>query len=267
MQRFVDGDRLRFADGLSGLFDASRQPLQSQPQQQQGSIRSGPAMGSGRPIPMRGPASPRAPPPPSSPLPTAGIPSPAKSSPPRQKQLHISGQGITTLNQLENDILSIIQSIPKPNRTNETDEDGQDDEDGNDILLILDQPDLILATTPGIDANDMSEWVMGLQQVRFPPCLSFKDKKRLTFITAACFLDDNNDLRRLPAHPQRKSLRSHTYRKCQHRRNAPREESCLLCGRIGASRGYGATVTHAGYGGREGCKWCFEDESGWGIRT
>ncbi|KUL85286.1 hypothetical protein ZTR_07958 [Talaromyces verruculosus] len=118
---------------------------------------------------MRGPASPRAPPPPppsfsSSPLPTAGIPSPTKTSPPQQKQLHISGQGITALNQLENDILSVIQSLPKPDRTNETGEDGQDDEDGNDILLILDQPDLILATTPGIDANDISEWVMGLQQ-------------------------------------------------------------------------------------------------------
>ncbi|KAI7973162.1 hypothetical protein EIK77_004439 [Talaromyces pinophilus] len=136
-------------------------------------------MGSGRSIPMRGPASPRAPPPPSSSrLPTAGIPSSAKSSPPQQKQLHISGQGITALNQLENDILSVIQSLPKPDRTNETDEDGQDDEDGNDILLILDQPDLILATTPGIDANDMLEWVMGLQQVRFPPSPSFKDKNK-----------------------------------------------------------------------------------------
>jgi elongator complex protein 6 len=184
LQRFVDGNRLRFVDGLSGLFDTSRQTQQLQQQsqsQQQGNIRSGPAMGSGRSIPMRGPASPRAPPfPPSSssPLPTAGIPSSAKSSPPQQKQLHISGQGITALNQLENDILSVIQSLPKPDRTNETDEHGQGDEDGNDILLILDQPDLILATTPGIDANDMSEWVMGLQQVRFPPSPSFKDKNK-----------------------------------------------------------------------------------------
>lgn len=158
----MDGDRFRFVDGLSGLFDGS---LQTQ-QQQQGTVRSGPAMGTGRSIPLRGPASPRAPPVISSSA--AVIPPQAKSSTPQQqhKQLHISGQGITALNQLENDILSVIQSLPKPT-THEPDEDeGEED----DILLILDQPDLILATTSGIDANDISEWVLGLQQVRpFPP--------------------------------------------------------------------------------------------------
>lgn len=176
----MDGDRLRFVDGFSGLFDASRQIQQPQ-QQQQGSIRSGPAMGSARSIPMRGPASPRAPPPSSSA--SGATPSQAKNLTLQQKQLHISGQGITVLNQLENDILSVIQSLPKPDRTNQTDEDGEEDEDDrDDILLILDQPDLILATTPGIDANDLSEWVMGLQQVHFPPPLLSKIKGLLTLL-------------------------------------------------------------------------------------
>jgi elongator complex protein 6 len=160
-------------DGLSGLFDAPQQqqpppPPPPQQQRQQGSTRLGPmggAIESGRSIPMRGPASTRGPPP--STASTTRTPSQAKSSTPQQKQLHISGQGITALNQLENDILSVVKSLPNPSVANETG-DG-DDEDGNDILLILDQPDLILAMTPGVDANDMSEWVLGLQQVRLFP--------------------------------------------------------------------------------------------------
>uniref|UniRef100_A0A093VHX5 Elongator complex protein 6 n=1 Tax=Talaromyces marneffei PM1 TaxID=1077442 RepID=A0A093VHX5_TALMA len=164
LQRFVEGNRLRFVDGLSGLFDAPQQ----QPAPPQGNSRAVPtggAMGSGRSIPMRGsvgPASIRGPPTIS---PLATTPSQAKipTLQQQQKQLHLSGQGTTALNQLENDILSVIKSFPNPNATNETGEEEEED-DEDDILLILDQPDLILATTPGIDANDMSEWVMGLQQ-------------------------------------------------------------------------------------------------------
>lgn len=171
MQRFVEGDRLRFVDGLSELFDVSRQQQpqpQQQQQQQQGSMRSGTTMGSARSIPMRGPASPRAPPSTSS---TASSPSQAKNSTPpqqqqQQKQLHISSQGINALNQLETDIQSVIQSLPRTS-TNETGDAEEDGDDEDDVLLILDQPDLILATTPGIDANDLSDWIMGLQQVLF----------------------------------------------------------------------------------------------------
>ncbi|RAO72851.1 uncharacterized protein BHQ10_008863 [Talaromyces amestolkiae] len=122
-------------------------------------------MGSARSIPMRGPASPRAPPSTSS---TASSPSQAKNSTPpqqqqQQKQLHISSQGINALNQLETDIQSVIQSLPRTS-TNETGDAEEDGDDEDDVLLILDQPDLILATTPGIDANDLSDWIMGLQQ-------------------------------------------------------------------------------------------------------
>ncbi|KAF5014678.1 hypothetical protein F66182_14258 [Fusarium sp. NRRL 66182] len=135
-------------------------------------------MGSTRTIPMRGPASPRAPPASTSST-TSSSPSQAKNSTPpqqqQQKQLHISGQGITALNNLEADIQSVIQSLPKTS-TNETG-DAEDGDDEDDVLLVLDQPDLILATTPGIDANDLSDWVMGLQQVFLLPLLLLQESR------------------------------------------------------------------------------------------
>lgn len=41
-------------------------------------------------------------------------------------------------------------------------------EEGDELVLILDQPDLLLATTGpsmGIGATEMAEWITGLQQV------------------------------------------------------------------------------------------------------
>ena len=41
-------------------------------------------------------------------------------------------------------------------------------EEGDELILILDQPDLLLATTGpsmGIGATEMAEWITGLQQV------------------------------------------------------------------------------------------------------
>ncbi|EED13835.1 conserved hypothetical protein [Talaromyces stipitatus ATCC 10500] len=150
LQRFVDGDRFRYVDGLSGLFD--------RPQQEQGSVRpmTGGVMGSGRSIPMRGAIDSTRPT-------TSSIPTSPQSKNPtpqqKQKQLLLSGQGITALNQLENDILAVIKSITKSDIMSGNEEHAEDD-----ILLILDQPDLILATTPDINENDISEWIMGLQQ-------------------------------------------------------------------------------------------------------
>jgi elongator complex protein 6 len=43
-----------------------------------------------------------------------------------------------------------------------------EDEDEPEILLVIDQPDFLLAATglsKGIGATEMGEWVMGLQQV------------------------------------------------------------------------------------------------------
>lgn len=45
---------------------------------------------------------------------------------------------------------------------------GHEGEEEPEILLIVDQPDLLLAATgpaKGIGATEMGEWIMGLQQV------------------------------------------------------------------------------------------------------
>lgn len=47
-------------------------------------------------------------------------------------------------------------------------------EDEAEVVLIVDQPDLLLAATGpgrGIGATEMKEWVMGLEQV----CLLFRE--------------------------------------------------------------------------------------------
>lgn len=62
------------------------------------------------------------------------------------------------LDALERDITSVIQQLKHS--------EGERDE----LLLVLDQPDFLLAATGptmGIDATEMAEWVTGLQQVRF----------------------------------------------------------------------------------------------------
>lgn len=71
------------------------------------------------------------------------------------KKLHFSGRGTAALDALESDIVSVMQQL-KPSA-----------EDGDELLLIVDQPDLLLATTGpslGIGATEMAEWVAGLQQ-------------------------------------------------------------------------------------------------------
>jgi elongator complex protein 6 len=48
-----------------------------------------------------------------------------------------------------------------------TSKDG--DEGEPEVLLVIDQPDMLLAATgpnKGIGATEMGEWVMGLQEVR-----------------------------------------------------------------------------------------------------
>ena len=73
------------------------------------------------------------------------------------KKLHFSGRGLASLDALEKDILSVIEQQKSSM------------EDGDELLLIIDQPDLLLAATGptmGIGATEMSEWITALQQVR-----------------------------------------------------------------------------------------------------
>lgn len=72
------------------------------------------------------------------------------------KKLHFSGRGVPALDALEKDIVAVIGQLKDVSDSNE------------DVLLIVDQPDLLLAATGpsmGIGATEISEWVTGLQQV------------------------------------------------------------------------------------------------------
>lgn len=73
------------------------------------------------------------------------------------KKLHFSGRGLASLDALETDISSVIEQQKASM------------EEGDELILIIDQPDLLLAATGpnmGIGATEMAEWITGLQQVR-----------------------------------------------------------------------------------------------------
>lgn len=71
----------------------------------------------------------------------------------------MTGHGTAALDALEKDIQDVVGQL----KTTTTD-DGEDSE----VLLIVDQPDFLLAATgpsKGIGTTEMNEWIMGLQQV------------------------------------------------------------------------------------------------------
>ncbi|KAE8354238.1 hypothetical protein BDV28DRAFT_88875 [Aspergillus coremiiformis] len=74
------------------------------------------------------------------------------------KRLHLSGNGTAALDALERDIATVMKQLKTPTP-------GEAEEP--ELVLIIDQPDLLLAATgpsKGIGATEMGEWVMGLQQ-------------------------------------------------------------------------------------------------------
>lgn len=81
----------------------------------------------------------------------------AQAEPGIAKKLNLKGRGLAALDSMEKDIIAVIEKQKSSM------------EDGDELLLILDQPDLLLAATGpsmGIGATEMAEWVTGLQQVR-----------------------------------------------------------------------------------------------------
>lgn len=87
------------------------------------------------------------------------------------KRLRLTGRGTAALDALEKDVLAVVEELQTKGRTavGSTDGDGNDDENG--VVLVIDQPDLLLAATgpsQGIGATEMGEWIMGLEQVRQP---------------------------------------------------------------------------------------------------
>lgn len=157
LQRLSEQGRFAFVDGLSELFPISPTPSPSPAQSASVPSRPGSttlpvrATSATGPVPARGPA----------PSTRAGVSrAPAastQSTPAAEKQLRLTGRGLSALDSLEKDVLDVIANLP-------TDSNEDDDE----VVLIIDQPDLLLAATgpaQGIGATEMSEWVMGLQQV------------------------------------------------------------------------------------------------------
>jgi elongator complex protein 6 len=167
LQRLSEQGRFAFIDGLSELFAISPAPSSSQAQQSGATplrpsttlpVRAASATG---PVPARGPAA-------STIISVSKAPAAStQSTPAAQTQLHFTGRGVSALDSLEKDVLGVIANLQTKNNSNNN---GRlaDSEENNDVVLIIDQPDLLLAATgpaQGIGATEMSEWLMGLQQV------------------------------------------------------------------------------------------------------
>jgi elongator complex protein 6 len=89
--------------------------------------------------------------------------SPKRSSGDDIKRLHVRGHGVTALDSLQKEILTIVENVRTQGRTDRT------GHQKTEILLVIDQPDFLLAamgTGQGIGASEMQDWLMGLEQVR-----------------------------------------------------------------------------------------------------
>ncbi|CAG8166163.1 unnamed protein product [Penicillium nalgiovense] len=154
LARLADKQQFAFIDGLSELFYAP-QPTATPPSISPAGLGSSPRTT----LPMRSPpgAVPGRPPQPAVPTATGarGNVTPKQAEPGIAKKLHFSGRGLASLDALEKDISSVIEQQKSSM------------EDGDELLLIIDQPDLLLAATGpsmGIGATEMSEWITALQQ-------------------------------------------------------------------------------------------------------
>jgi len=150
LARLADKQQFTFVDGLSELFNKPS-PVSTASMKPGSAVRT--------PLPLR--SHPDTVPGRAPPLAVTGERSGAES--PRQrdsnvaKKLYFTGHGIAALDAMEKDTISEIER-QKSSMT-----------DGDEMLLILDQPDFLLAATGanmGIGATEMTEWVTGLQQVR-----------------------------------------------------------------------------------------------------
>jgi len=87
--------------------------------------------------------------------------SPKRSSGDDIKRLHVRGHGVTALDSLQKEILTIVENVRAQGRTDRT------GHQKTEILLVIDQPDFLLAATgtgQGIGASEMQDWLMGLEQ-------------------------------------------------------------------------------------------------------
>ncbi|KAL4942215.1 hypothetical protein BDV06DRAFT_166627 [Aspergillus oleicola] len=161
LARLTEKRQFAFVDGVSELFSPPTTTPSSTPIQHAGfgaSPRANLPDRSHSSLPGRGPIQSRQPAPPaasangSSPQTTAREIGPVK-------RLHLQGSGLITIDDLEKDITTVINQLKTPSPG----EDGEESE----VLLVVDQPDLLLAATgpnKGIGATEVGEWIMVLQQ-------------------------------------------------------------------------------------------------------
>lgn len=162
LARLADKRQFAFVDGLSEVFYA---PQAASP------TATSPFTPSARPgsVPPRTALPVRGPPVAASGAPARPVPGVVENESNRAtaeigpaKRLHLTGQGTAALDGLERDIQDVVQGLKAP-----TDNDGEE----SDVLLIIDEPDLLLAATGlnrGIGATEMGEWILGLQEVGYP---------------------------------------------------------------------------------------------------
>lgn len=153
LARLADKQQFAFVDGLSELFCA---PKAGNTAPSASPINAGSAVRTTLPLRSQPGTVPGRAPPSVTPTENRGNVTRGQAEPGIANKLHLSGRGPTALDALERDIVSVVQQ----QKTSM--------EDGDELLLVVDQPDFLLAATGpsmGIGATEMAEWVTGLQQV------------------------------------------------------------------------------------------------------
>ncbi|KAL3471306.1 hypothetical protein BJX99DRAFT_250561 [Aspergillus californicus] len=159
--RLAEKRQFAFVDGLSELFFSPTGPTQSSPTQPKypgaGISSRAPLPVRSHPAPHNGPGRLRQPVAPVEGVDTS-LSQPGKETGPA-KRLHLSSNGAVALDGLEMDITSVINQLKTSTAGEESGE--------SEVLLVVDQPDLLLAATgpsKGIGATEVDELIMGLQQ-------------------------------------------------------------------------------------------------------
>ncbi|EAW09269.1 uncharacterized protein ACLA_034720 [Aspergillus clavatus NRRL 1] len=166
LARLTDKGQFAFVDGLSELLYTPT-PTRASPIPPPSPSPS--AIPSRTVLPLRsapGAVPGRVPQPLSRPSPAVSNTIPTTSENTSTTRLHFSGNGVPALDAIERDIAGVIGHLKTPKAG---------DEEEAEVLLILDQPDLLLAATGpnrGIGATEIGDWIMGLQQHAYATVLT-----------------------------------------------------------------------------------------------
>ncbi|KAF7718771.1 Elongator complex protein 6 [Penicillium ucsense] len=148
LARLRDKRQFVFVDGLSELFTPPASASSSTVPIGSATHATLPLRNRPTPVPGRGPLA-------AGSLDRSAPNRPVQGDASNSVKLHFRGRGITALDAIEKDIIS------------ELDRQRASSDENEELLLIIDQLDLLLAATGpglGIGATEMADWVMGLQQ-------------------------------------------------------------------------------------------------------